>query len=222
MAGGVTLLTVMLLYLEPLTAIPLHGVVQLLSNGSRTWIQRAHVRRAFVWRYALPLLPMGFVGLAIAQQLPDAALKVAIAVFVLVATWAPGRLLLGTHPEQIDAGRRFLLLGGVVGVLNVSIGAVGPLIAPFYLNLGLSRFELVGTKAASQTLAHLAKLAVFGAVGFAFAEWWPLLAALGVAVVLGTALGSRLLHRVSEPAFVALYKAVLTAMAGWLLLRQLL
>ena len=28
MAGGITLLTVMLLYLEPLVAIPIHGVVQ--------------------------------------------------------------------------------------------------------------------------------------------------------------------------------------------------
>ena len=39
MAGGITLLSVMLLFMEPLVAIPLHGVVQLVSNGSRTVIQ---------------------------------------------------------------------------------------------------------------------------------------------------------------------------------------
>ena len=36
MAGGIILLSVMLLFLDPLVAIPLHGVIQLISNGSRT------------------------------------------------------------------------------------------------------------------------------------------------------------------------------------------
>ena len=35
MAGGIVLLTVMLLFFEPIVAIPLHGLVQLVSNGSR-------------------------------------------------------------------------------------------------------------------------------------------------------------------------------------------
>ena len=42
MAGGITLLSVMLLFLEPLAAIPLHGVIQLVSNSSRAVIQRRH------------------------------------------------------------------------------------------------------------------------------------------------------------------------------------
>ena len=69
MAGGIVLLSVMLLFLEPLVAIPLHGVVQLVSNGSRTWIQRSHVDWDIVWRYALPLLPTGVIGLWILQAL---------------------------------------------------------------------------------------------------------------------------------------------------------
>ncbi len=229
MAGGITLLAVMLLFLEPLAAIPLHGVVQLVSNGSRAWIQRLHVNRAIVLRYALPLLPMGFLGLLLAEALPPTATRALIGVFVLVATWVPGALLLGTHPERAEPNRRFLLLGSVVGVLNMAIGATGPLIAPFFLNLGLGRQALVGTKAACQALGHLAKIAVFGVAGFAFAGHAALLLLLCAAVVLGTWVGSRLLDRVSEAAFVRLYKAVLTlialrlvvweglALAGWTL-----
>jgi len=44
MAGGITLLAAMLLWLPPLVVIPLHGVIQLASNGSRTWFQRRHAR----------------------------------------------------------------------------------------------------------------------------------------------------------------------------------
>ena len=54
MAGGITLLAIMLLYMEPLVAIPLHAVVQLVSNGSRSLIHRRH--RCQVAR-PLPLRP---------------------------------------------------------------------------------------------------------------------------------------------------------------------
>ena len=87
------------------------------------------------------------------------------------------------------------------------------MIAPFFLNLGLARFEIIGTKAACQSLGHLAKLMVFGAVGFAFAAYLPLLLLLSACVVLGTWAGSRLLGRVSERLFIWLYKGVLTAIA---------
>lgn len=217
MAGGITLLAVMLLFLEPLVAIPLHGVVQLLSNGSRTWIQRRHVRWEILLRYGAPLLPMGFVGLEIAELLPPQTTRALIGAFVLVATWRPAWMLLGTHPERTDPSRRFVALGGVVGLLNMTIGATGPLIAPFFLNLGLARQALVGTKAACQTLGHLAKITVFGFAGFAFLPYALSLALLGVAVVVGTWLGSRLLERVSEAWFVRLYRGVLTLIAARLL-----
>ena len=57
MAGGVALLAVLLLYLPPLVAIPLHGVIQLVSNGSRVIVQRKHARFGWIVWYALPLLP---------------------------------------------------------------------------------------------------------------------------------------------------------------------
>jgi uncharacterized membrane protein YfcA len=213
MAGGITLLSVMLLFIEPLLAIPLHAVVQLVSNGSRAWIQRSHVDHSIVWRYAIPLLPTGFIGLWILQSLAPSVARALIGVFVLVATWAPALLLLGTHPEQIDKGRRFFALGAVVGALNATVGATGPLIAPFFLNLGLTRHALIGTKAACQALGHIAKIVVFGVAGFVFVAWAPLLALLCVAVVAGTWIGSRILGHVSEELFLRLYRTVLTLVA---------
>lgn len=222
MAGGITLLAVMLLFLEPLVAIPLHGVVQLLSNGSRAWIQRQHLHWPILLRYCVPLLPMAFVGLAIAQQLPAEITRTLIGAFVLVATWRPGWITLGSHPERSDPKRRFLALGAVAGVLNVTIGAIGPLIAPFFLNLGLSRQAVIGTQAACQTAGHLSKIVVFGLAGFAFGPYALPLAALGLAVVAGTWIGSRLLERVAEEWFVRLYRTVLTLIALRLLLASAL
>jgi uncharacterized membrane protein YfcA len=213
MAGGITLLAVMLLFLEPLAAIPLHGVIQLVSNSSRAAIQRRHVDLHILLRYSALLIPMGWVGLHLANALPAAAMRVIIGIFVLIATWFPGWLLLGTHPEETNPGRRFLVLGGVVGVLNMTIGATGPLIAPFFLNLGLDRRALVGTKAACQSLGHGVKIALFGLAGFAFAPHLALLVSAGACVVAGTWLGSRILERVSERFFRRLYMGVLTVIA---------
>jgi len=220
MAGGITLLSVMLLFLEPLVAIPLHGAVQLVSNSSRTVIQRKHVERGILLRYAALLLPLSFVGVEFAQRLPASLTRALIGVFVLAATWAPGLVLLGAHPERAEPTRRFLLLGAVAGFLNPTIGATGPLIAPFFLNLGLDRRALVGTKAACQAAGHLAKLVAFGVVGFAYTAWLAPLAILSAAVVIGTWIGSRILDHVSELWFTRLYQGVLTLIALRLILKE--
>ncbi len=222
MAGGITLLSLMLLFYDPLVAIPLHGVVQLVSNSSRAIVQRRHLRWDLIWRHGVLLIPLGFVGIEISQRLPPSFTKALIGVFVLVATWIPKVLLLGTHPENAPPHRRFLLLGGAVGLLNTTVGATGPLIAPFFLNLGLSRFALIGTKAGCQTLAHIAKIIIFGATGFIFADYAPLLVALCASVVVGTLVGSRLLTHVNEVWFVRLYKTVLTVVALYLVIAEIM
>ncbi len=213
MAGGITLLSVMLLFFDPLVAIPIHGVVQLVSNSSRTFVQRKHVDWTILWRYSVMLVPMGFIGIEIAQALPPNVTRALIGVFVLIATWKPGWLLIGTHPERADVHRRFFLLGAVVGLINMTIGAAGPLIAPFFLRIGLSRQALIGTKAACQAAGHLVKIAIFGIAGFVFTEYAIPLALLSVSVIAGTWLGSQVLESVNERWFTRLYRGVLTLVA---------
>jgi uncharacterized membrane protein YfcA len=213
MAGGITLLSVMLLFFEPLVAIPLHGVIQLVSNSSRSIAQRSHIDWGILWRFSAMLLPMGFLGLALAESLPPTVARALIGAFVLLATWRPKWLLIGAHPERSDVHRRFFTLGGIVGVLNFTVGAAGPLIAPFFLQIGLTRQALIGTKAACQTAGHLTKIAVFGLAGFAFADYAIELALLSLCVIAGTWIGSRLLESVTEAWFTWLYKTVLTLIA---------
>jgi uncharacterized membrane protein YfcA len=213
LGGGIILLAAMLLWFEPLAAIPLHGAIQLVSNGSRTWIQRRHVRWPILARFSIPLVPAGLLGLAVARAVPQEGLTLAIGVFVLLATWAPASLWVGLHPERADPNRRFLWLGAAVGFLNVIVGATGPLQGPFFRNLGLPRQGVVGTFAASQTVGHAVKIALFGALGFAFAAHALLLAMMMAGVVAGTWLGSKLLDRIDEVTFRRVYRAALTLVA---------
>ena len=225
MAGGITLLALMLLFMDPFVAIPIHGVVQLVSNLSRTVAQRHHVRWGLLACFGAPLLPMAFAGIALSRSVPRAGAEIAIGVFVLVATWRPAWLRFGVDRRgraRGAPGRRMLAAGSVVGLFSTTVGATGPIAAPFFLHLGLDRRGLIGTQAASQTLQHLAKIVVFGAVGFAFRDWALPLAALSATALAGTWLGTRLLDRVSEADFRALYMGVLTVVALRLLETQTL
>src|SRR6185295_9406362 len=87
MVGGMLLLTVMLLRLEPAVAIPVHGMVQLVSNGSRAWFLRRHVRWSAVWRFALLLVPGGMLGIWLFAYVPSSGSRIAIGAFVLASTW---------------------------------------------------------------------------------------------------------------------------------------
>lgn len=213
MGGGVILIAVMVVYWEPLLAIPLHGAVQLVSNGSRAIVQREHVRWSVLAPFALLLLPAGALGLWAATSVPADAVRASIGVFVLLALWAPRALLLGVDPGGLPEARRFFLLGGVTGFLNTTVGASGPLQGPFYRGIGLTRHGIVGTFAACQVLGHTVKIALFVAAGFSLIEHAPALLLLGSCVLAGTLAGSRLLDRVSEPVFRGLYKVTLTLLA---------
>jgi uncharacterized membrane protein YfcA len=213
MAGGIMLLAVMLLFLEPAVAIPIHAVVQLTSNSSRTVIHARSVRRDLLVPFMILLLPAGALTLPLVQIAPDDGLRLAIGVFVLVATWRKRWLLLGIDLERIPIRPRFALIGAGSGAIGPLVGATGPFIAPFFLGIGLNRFELIGTKAACQTTGHLAKMILFAIAGFAFLDYIGLIVGMAGCVVAGTWLGTRVLHRLDDNRFTQLYKLTLTAVA---------
>jgi uncharacterized membrane protein YfcA len=211
LAGGMLLLAVLLLYLDPIVAIPVHGVVQLVSNASRAWFQRRHVRWDAVWRFAWPLLPAGAAGLHLLRSVPPDAGRLVIGVFVLVATWAPGWLRFGARAE--DPRRALAWGGGLVGFASTSVGATGPLLAPFILALGLGTQATVGTLAACQIFQHLSKLVLFGATGFDFGRFALPLVGLCAGSVAGSAIGAHLLDRVPEQMFRRVVRILLSALA---------
>jgi uncharacterized membrane protein YfcA len=212
LAGGMLLLSALLLWLDPVVAVPVHGVVQLVSNASRAWFQRAHVRWEAVWRFAWPLLPAGALGLWLLRSVPPDAGRLLIGAFVLVATWAPAWLRLGGRAGG-DPRRALAWGGALVGFASTSVGATGPLLAPFILALDLGSQGTIGTLAACQIFQHLSKLALFGAAGFEFARFALPLLGLCAGSILGSAIGTRLLDRIPERAFRTSVRLLLSVLA---------
>jgi uncharacterized protein len=69
-------------------------------------------------------------------------------------------------------------------------------------------------------LQHGLKIIAFGAIGFAFADWLPLVCLMIAAGFAGTVFGTKLLDRMSERAFAVALKAILTIVALDLLRRS--
>lgn len=216
--GGLLLLGVLASVLPTGTVIPVHALVQLGSSSGRTLL----ARRSIVMRVAAWLLAgagLGTVaGSRLLFRLPGAWLDLAIGLFILLIVWAPavratGRSVLAT-----------LVFGTVCGFLSLFVGATGPLVNAYIQRLVANRHETVATMAACLTGMNLMKLTVFTLAGFAWREWAGLVLVMIASGFAGTALGLRLLGRLSEALFRQALRGVLTALAlnlcyrGWVAL----
>ena len=95
----------------------------------------------------------------------------------------------------------FLPAGFVYAFLSGIIGSMGPLLAPFYLNYGLEKEELLATQATNRVVIHVVKViayAVFGVLTLPYLGYGIL---IGIAAFPGNWLGHMVLEKISEQRF---------------------
>jgi uncharacterized membrane protein YfcA len=206
LGGGTLMVAVLALVFPPAIVVPLHGAIQLGSNGGRAVVQRAHIQWGFVKWIAAGAVLGTIVGGQFATLLPERLFTAVIAVFVLVTTWLPQPKVVGRSPAIQFVG------GAIISGLSMLVGATGPLVAVFLKGIP-DRQQLVATHAMLMTFQNAFKVVVFMALGFAFAEYLPLILAMVVAGFGGTAIGSKLLVKVPEKAFRWGFKVILTLVA---------
>ena len=213
MAGGVTLLGVMTALLPAPVVVPLHGIVQLASNWTRTWAFRRHVR----WSIFFGFMGPAVVGVAIAASIwADLELtwfRAWVGVFILsFLVWRQYKPKLRNPPIW-----SYAVLGLAAGLLAIFVGATGPFLAPFFLRDDFDNEEVIATKAVCQTWLHLLKIPAFVALSFDYGPYAPVLAALVAAVIGGTYFGKHLLSMISKERFVFWFQLVLALLAIYLI-----
>lgn len=214
--GGAVLIAVLLMFFPPAQAIPFHGMVQLVGNISRIVILRRHIAWPIVWRVAV-LVPAGAaLGLRLFQGLPPRAIETAIGVFVLLSLLGGERLRLFKERDMPLWG--FFPVGLVLGAAAVTVAVVALFAAPFMMRKDMSRQGVIVTMGTLAGLGHTAKVVGFGALGFHPLQFWQPFLVMMPAVVLGTVLGERVLRRMSEASFRAIFRWLLAALALKLIL----
>ncbi len=226
LGGGIILLVVIAQFFTPSVAIPIHGGIQLASNGSRATLLRRDINWRAVGLSALLLFPASLVGVAVATSVPEDLTRFVIGVFVLVAAWRPALLrgLLmrkradGSTPDGLP-DRVLVGLGAVSGFLNTTVGASGPMTSPFFKAVTATHTAFVATAAMAQVFAHASKVVAFSLDDFAITEHVAVIVVGAAGVTLGSIIGTRLLGRISEKHLETLFKVVLTTLAIRLILR---
>lgn len=218
MAGGLALMGALTLVLPVSAAMVTHGAVQLVSNGWRAVLHRAHVRWRIVALYAIGSLSAALI-LAAVSYAPSKALMFLLLGLVPVIVWLPKGWI------EADAARptHAIASGVVVSGLNIVAGVSGPLLDIFFVRTGLSRHQIVATKAATQVLAHIAKIVFYGAPFLTLGAtgmppWWFFVLAFPLAM-LGAEIGGRILDRMTDKSFLNYTKWIVTGIGAFYLIQ---
>lgn len=218
LAGGAIFFVMLTWALSIREAVPLHSIVQLVSNFSR-WAFYFHaIQWKIVFRFILLILPGAYLGGLCFQWINPDWLETLVGVFILISVIIPV-----PQKGQSFSANWYILLGFLSSFLGMLVAVSGPLIASFFLLNQIKKEELVATKAVCQGLTQLAKIQAFGSVvGFSYAPYSGLILLLCVAAILGTFIGSQLLQKMTDEQYDKYNKYILVVLALSLLLKPLL
>jgi uncharacterized membrane protein YfcA len=206
MAGGLILLWVLLFLMPVGTAIAVHGVIQMVSNGSRAWFSRAYVDYRILGILCLGLA-ISATALLFLDYKPN-IIVVSIAIGLMpVLVWLPVQRL------QLDASRpsHALVCGLVAGALTVGVGVSGPTIDIFFIRTTMDRRTVIATKAATQLLSHATKVIFYwNAASLLPGEDWIAIAFAAPLAILGTRAGNITLQRMTDGNFRAWTRWIVT------------
>ena len=207
MAGGMVLMVILVGVLPVAAAMVVHGAAQAASNGARVWFLRRHL----MWDVLPPYVVGGTATTAVFSWVvfvPDPGLiLILVGAFPWLARLTP--LLRGL---DIRNRATSLACGTTVTAVQLLAGASGPLLDAFYLNTDVDPRRIVATKAATQTIGHLVKIAYYGIVADQGATTLSAAtssatappALVGGAILLaiiGARIGTRLLNRLDANRF---------------------
>ena len=157
--GGVLLIAVMAGSLPVSALIPVHGLVQLGSNGNRALMTFRYIDWSMVKFFSFGALLGAVVATFIVVQLPLVVIQFAVAGFILFLVW-------GSKPkaqEMQPVGRS--LAGLVTTLISMFVGATGPLVAAFVHRNNYNKMQITATMASCLTFQHGLKAFVFTFVG---------------------------------------------------------
>ena len=207
MGGGILLISAMPGLLPAAAIIPVHGAVQLASNGSRVLLGIRHIEWRIFWPFSIGAVLGSAAGTAAVVRLSFDHLPLYLGAFILFVTWIP------IPKRSFRLPGHFAILGVLQTFLSLFVGVSGPLTNAFLLRKNLPKDRLVITHGITMTATHLCKIVVFGFVGFAFAPYLYLIAAMIISATLGSWAGTKLRGRLPEELFKKIFKALISLLS---------
>lgn len=187
MIGGTIMLAVLLQLYVPATALALHGIAQVTSNG---W-------RVFLWRKYIytPVLPGYFFG-ALVSVILFTLLQIQfdLLYIYLFLGFLPFSTLILPQGKGLDITKRGIsfVCGFSVISLQLMAGVAGGFLDQSFINSHLERRQQIATKAVIQVVAHLTKTLYFTVLLQQTNDWHDITWVMAVLLIFGAMLGNSL------------------------------
>ena len=218
MLGGLILMGVLASIMPIASAMVLHGLIQLTSNGYRAWLNRGHIDWSIVATLFIGNI-MAMAALVWVAFTPDRiTVLLALGALPYIAWALPKNMALDVSKKPVG-----LFAGAVVVATNLLAGVGGPLLDVFFQRVALTRHQVVATKAVAQALGHISKVVFYGGLAAsASSQDWPPLVLLLAAVItsiIGTSLGKRVLDTMRDATFFKWTQRILLGVGAVLIAR---
>lgn len=188
--GGMILIALMPLFVPAAAIVPVHGVTQFVSNGTRAWFGRKEIDYQFFGQFVagsvVGLLVFGTLVRFVQLEL----IPLFIGIYILLITWSD------KFNQAIRRFESFFMVGFLQTGLGVFVGTPGPLNIAVLNKHYEDNHVVVSTGALFMTIVHFAKILVYITMGFAFSEYWQLLLMMVLMAALGSWIGTALRHKV--------------------------
>jgi uncharacterized membrane protein YfcA len=203
--GGIMMIAVMAVLMPAQALIPVHGVVQIGSNGGRAAIMLGGVQWRVLGLFCVGSLVGAAIGGVTAVQLPPSVLNIGLAFFILWSVWAPA----------VSAPGRFkvVVTGAFSSFLTMFFGATGSFVSAMVKSMRLGRVEHVATHSACMVAQHFIKVIAFGLLGFNYGPYAGLVVAMVLSGFLGTVVGKHVLVKMNDQTFHKVLAVLLSLLA---------
>lgn len=197
LGGGSLILAGLLLVYPPEVAVALHSFTQLSANTLRTGLFFKQVNWPIVAAYSVLMVPAAWLAGEMFHLVNASWLKIILGLFILFSMFP-----FSFKPKGEPKLRTFIFLGGVSGFAGVFVGAVGPLVMPFFNRIKSSREGMLSTKSAGQAALQISKIFAFwGAAGINLVALKENVLILIIASLLGVGLSIPISRKISDAKF---------------------
>ena len=202
--GGASFILIPLLgWLLPGAQVPAALSIGTASSSiSRIVTFRSNIRWKIVVWFVPPAIPAVWLGAWMLTYINPVYLELILGIFLLsnltlIFKSSKNEVLRPSQKPKVNLS----LIGLLAGFVSGLTGAVGLLFNRFYLRYGLSKEEIVATRAANELLLHLIKLGLYASFGLLTLKVMGFGLLIAVAAIMSSVLIKKILPYLSENIF---------------------
>ena len=209
--GGVYIMLLASVWVLPVSAaIPLQSAFAAASLAARIHFFWEHIRWSIATVFVLGCFIGVYFGARTFVALPESTLSIMLGLVLLTLLWMP------KWKRGFPIRHPFFFVGVLHSYLGALLG-VGGVLQPSILRTSLTKLEITGTLAVCLLVLDGLKVTAYVSFGFSYFDYVPHIVGATIAGFVGTWLGKRVTHVISEETFRIVFKIFFTVAAPTLI-----